>query len=274
MYYILLLLLISILPVYLIGLYVYKKDNQKEPIKLLKKLFIYGVLSCIPVAIIEVALEPFFGTEESRSLIMWFIYAISSVALIEELFKWLIVYKVSYNHKEFDQVYDAIVYAVFVSLGFAFFENIFYVFDSGLAVGFIRAVTAIPGHASDAIIMGNYLGLAKLADINKNRKLRNKNLLLSIFMPTLLHALYDYFLFTENYIMIIMFFLLLIFIYVYSIKKVKRVAALRQNIYKNNSNNDLLCCSNCGTVGYGNFCVMCGTKLNNNYLNNDNNLTH
>ena len=47
------LLIITFLPVYLVGLFVYKKDREKEPRKLLKKLFIFGMLSCIPTVIFE-----------------------------------------------------------------------------------------------------------------------------------------------------------------------------------------------------------------------------
>ena len=272
-FYFLVLLLISILPVYLICLYVYKKDDKKEPSKLLRKLFIFGMLSCIPAAILEIILEPFFGVEENRNLIVWFIYATSSIALVEELFKWLVVYKISYSHKAFDQVYDAIVYAVFVSLGFACLENILYVLDSGIKVGLFRALTAIPGHAYDAIIMGNYLGLAKIADINNNSKLFKKNLLLSILLPTLAHGIYDYCLFSENYILVGIFFVFIVFIYIHSIKKIKLVSSLRKNIFndKMTFNSEYISiCHNCGTHSNGNFCTSCGTKLHINKLNSDN----
>ena len=58
-----------------------------------------------------------------------------------------------------------IVYASFVALGFACFENILYVSDSGIVTGLIRAVTAVPGHVCDGILMGSYLALAKLLNI-------------------------------------------------------------------------------------------------------------
>ena len=100
----LILLAISILPVYLIGLYIYKKDDQKEPPKLLRKLFLFGMLICLPAAILEVILGPMFGSEEYRTLIGWLFYAFICVALVEEVFKWLVVYNVGFKHKEFDQV--------------------------------------------------------------------------------------------------------------------------------------------------------------------------
>ena len=256
-------LIISILPVYLLGLYIYKKDKNKEPKSLLKRLFIYGMLSCIPAAITELLLDNFFGSEESMNMITLFFYVFISVALVEELFKWLITYRLTYNNYEFDELYDAIVYAVFVSLGFACFENIFYVLDAGAKVGIYRAITAIPGHASDAIIMGNYLGLAKLASINKNSKLCKKNLILSILFPTLAHTIYDYCIFTDNVIFLLIFVIFLISIYIYSIKKVKRISSSKEEL-TNNKNLTLnihIYCPKCGTLGHGNYCYKCGTKL-------------
>ncbi len=265
----LILLAISILPVYLIGLYIYKKDDQKEPPKLLRKLFLFGMLICLPAAILEVILGPMFGSEEYRTLIGWLFYAFICVALVEEVFKWLVVYNVGFKHKEFDQVYDAIVYAVFVSLGFACFENVFYVLSSGISTGIMRAITAIPGHAADAIIMGEYIGLAKIATINHNDKLFKKNIALSIIAPTVAHGIYDYCLMTESYFFIGVFVLFLIFIYIYGIKKVKRVAAARKYLYSSIPINDkpsnipttINFCPNCGTKRHGNFCIACGTNL-------------
>ena len=50
-------LIVSILPIILVLLYVYKKDSDKEPKKLLIDLFLYGILICIPVAFIEIFVE-------------------------------------------------------------------------------------------------------------------------------------------------------------------------------------------------------------------------
>ena len=48
-----LLLLVAILPVILLGLYIYKKDRNKEPSSLLVKLFVSGILSCFLVLAIS-----------------------------------------------------------------------------------------------------------------------------------------------------------------------------------------------------------------------------
>ena len=257
------LLIISILPVYLVGLYIYKKDKNKEPKKLLKKLFILGMVSCVPAAFVEILLGKPFGSEELMSTWTLFIYVLLTIAFVEELFKWLIVYLLSYNHDAFDEQYDVIVYAVFVSLGFACFENIFYVLDSGISVALLRAFTAIPGHAADAVLMGYYFGLAKLAGINNNKKLCRKNLFLSIIVPTVVHAIYDFCLFSRLTIFLIFFAIFLISVYIYCIKKIKRVANNTTNLYHNDiivlNNNSY--CPKCGSPYDGNYCAYCGAKL-------------
>ncbi len=221
-----LLLFISVLPVYLILAYIYKKDSEKESRKLLTKLFIYGVLSCFPATLLELYIGSYFPPEENMDLITLFIYVFLSIALVEELCKWWMSYKISYNNEEFDQIYDGIVYTVFVSLGFACFENILYVFDSGFMVGILRMFLAIPGHACDAIVMGNYYSLAKMANVMGNRSREKRNLFLSILMPTITHTLYDYCLFTGESTFLILFIILVITIYIYSFKKVKHFSKI------------------------------------------------
>ena len=171
------LLIISILPVYLIGLYTYKNDREKEPKKLLTKLFIFGIVSCFPAVILELLLGSFFADPKNMDLITLFIYVLISIALVEEICKWFMTYSISYNHEAFDHIYDAIVYCVFVALGFALFENILYVLEGGITTGILRAFLSIPGHVCDGIIMGNYLGLAKISSINNNKQLEKKNLI-------------------------------------------------------------------------------------------------
>ena len=48
------------------------------------------------------------------------------------------------------------VYAVFVSLGFALWENISYVLHFGFQTAIVRSLTAIPGHACFGVFMGAF----------------------------------------------------------------------------------------------------------------------
>ena len=143
--------ILAIIPVILICHFVYVKDKRKEPKKLLAKLFGFGFLSAALTIIITIILQkliPFFAVETStysNNYIAMFFYIFIGVALIEEFSKWVMAYLLGYQSEEFDEIYDSIVYAVFVSLGFALFENLLYVFGdksliANVFVGIFRGI--------------------------------------------------------------------------------------------------------------------------------------
>ena len=62
------LLAASIIPVVLLCMYIYKKDQHKEPKGLLASLFVLGVVSCIPVVIAEIFVGEIIDIDDSLSL--------------------------------------------------------------------------------------------------------------------------------------------------------------------------------------------------------------
>ena len=272
------LLFLAVIPVVIICTYIYRKDKNKEPGSLLVKLFGLGIASCFLVLIISsVVFKIFpFMQSEQKNFFETMAYAFIGVALIEELCKWLMTYMGAYSHKEYDEVYDGIVYAVYVSLGFAFFENLLYVLgNNSISVGISRGLLAVPGHACDAVFMGYYLSLAKMYSYKKNKQQERKNLLLSIIVPTILHGIYDFCLFSQIDILLLTFFIFVITIYIISIKKIKQLSEqsqpkhqpINQTVayqqYNNQVQQQRRYCPNCGLeVNGSNFCRNCGTRQN------------
>ena len=110
----------------------------------------------------------------------------------------------------FDEKMDGIVYAVCVSLGFAAFENILYLFsdtESFLSIGIVRAIFAVPGHFCFGILMGYYYSIA-----NFYPKSSIKNKILVLLAPIIAHGLYDSILFVMNVTPIISGLLLIVFL--------------------------------------------------------------
>lgn len=225
-----LLIVVAIIPVFLIGFYIYKKDREKESQRLLTKLFLLGILSCIPTILLSLILDYIIGSNEPKNLVLLFFYVLIKIALVEELCKWFMVYKAAYNDREFNHIYDAIVYSVFVSLGFAFFENVFYALDGGIKIGLLRGITAVPCHAINAILMGNYLGLAKQNDIKGNKKEVIIYKILSIIVPTLAHGIYDFCIYAEIKTFLIIFLVYILLAFTYAIIKVRKVSKIEKNI--------------------------------------------
>ena len=232
------LLVVSVLPIFIIGSYIYKKDKEKESKKLLLKLFFGGIFSIIITLLLTSVLEsifPFFSIDyENLDLIELFISVFIGVALIEEFSKWIMAYQISYKHEDFDELYDMILYATFVALGFACLENIMYVFQYGMFVAVIRAILAVPGHVCDGVFMGYYLGLSKIGEVNNRKDLKTKNLILSILIPTITHGIYDYCLFTQNLLFFGLFIVFIIGMYIYVIKKIKKISSLNVKFIKKN----------------------------------------
>ena len=225
-----LLLFLAVIPVVVILSYIYIKDKNKEPGKLLVLLFGLGIVSCFMVLLVSKFVFMIFPFMEKGSDYMTFFelmaYAFIGVALVEEFCKFFMTYICSYRNKAYDEVYDGIVYAVFVSLGFAFFENLLYVFgNQSISVGISRGLLAVPGHACDAVFMGYYLSVAKVYAHQKKKNLERKNLIFSILVPTILHGIYDFCLFTGQLLFIVLFLGFVVFMYIAAFKKIKQLSS-------------------------------------------------
>ena len=178
-------LILAIAPPLLIVYYIYQKDKyDKEPKSLIIKSFLFGCLGIIPAIFLEIFAEGMFTN--------LFLYVFIGIAFVEEGVKYFFLKKYLFNNKEFNEPMDGIVYAVMISLGFATVENIAYVFNNQgqeINVAIIRMFTAIPLHAVCGVILGYFVGLAKFSN---NRKIL---LYKGLFLATLVHALYNYFIF-------------------------------------------------------------------------------
>ncbi len=218
---------LALLPAAILLKFIYSADKRdKEPKSLLFKLFLFGVLSTFVAAFMETVLgevlEVFF---EPESLTYMAIENFLIVALFEELGKYLVVKKLTWKHPAFNYTFDAVVYAVFASLGFAAFENIIYLMDGTVGLAVVRGVLSVPGHAIDAVFMGYYFGLAKRCEVMGDNRGVNRNLRRALWIPVLMHGFYDFCLSTEIDEMLLAFLIYEIVITILAIRKVKKLSA-------------------------------------------------
>lgn len=182
---------VALLPVVVLMVFVYRKDNGvKEPTRLLVKAFFFGALSIIPAIVMEMVLQMFVPTWAgalATSCYEGFVVA----GFSEELCKLLLLSMAVWKSREFDEYFDGIVYATFVSLGFACFENLSYIFQQGdyfasLSTGMMRAVLSVPAHFLFGVMMGYFFSLAKF-----DPRHRALNLAKALIVPMLLHGTFD-----------------------------------------------------------------------------------
>ncbi len=212
------LLIISLAPVLVIALYVYFRDKyEKEPVRVLLKALGAGMIIVIPVSYIEhlfVTVIPPLSHQGKA-----FYNAFMVAGFTEELLKFLALYLLVWTNRNFNEKFDGIVYAVFISLGFAAVENVMYVTQLGIQTGYIRALVSVPAHALFGIAMGYYFGLAKFYP-----KKRIGYMLRALFYPVLLHGIFDFILMLENYFLLFGFIPYVIFLYVDGLKRMKNLS--------------------------------------------------
>jgi protease PrsW len=179
-----------------ICLYFFYKDiYNKEPRVNLVVSFILGAAAILPAYLFEKQLGPSL-IDGSVNGVAIFAYLV--VALSEEGSKFAGLRLYSYNQKSFDEPFDGIVYAVMISMGFATAENIKYLAESDpgneLKLGLMRMLTAVPAHATFAVIMGYFAGKARFDSKNSF-----KLLLTGLVAAILFHGTYDFFLFLVQF---------------------------------------------------------------------------
>lgn len=187
------LLALALAPGVAIAVFIYFKDkHEREPLGLLVKSFFFGVLSVLLVFAISAAIDMFVTINEQDAG-QQAVHAFFIVALVEEFSKFIFVWGILYRDKNFNEPFDGIVYSVMVGMGFATFENLIYVYDTGLGGAILRMFTAVPAHATFAVLMGYYLGKAKF-EPNKSHYA-----FYGLAAATLFHGAYDYCLFMTYY---------------------------------------------------------------------------
>ena len=192
----LIILIVALLPAALLWWYIWKRDQKKEPTKLLVKATCYGVLICFPIALVEILISTIlFGPDgQPTTLIGTTANAFLVAAIPEETFKLLALWLILRKNPYFDEHFDGIVYAVCVGLGFAGFENILYLFqniENWMSIAFFRSLMAVPGHYAFAILMGFYYSKYHFVDHSR------RTAVMILVAPVLAHGLYDALLMTS-----------------------------------------------------------------------------
>ena len=194
MYYNVILIAAAVIPAVFLMIKVYRSDRlEPENPSLLWALLKAGVFSSLIALVLErigflvVGLIADEGTVLYNVLLYFVIVAVS-----EEGAKYYLLRRRTWNLSDFNCQYDGVVYATFVSLGFALWENISYVLQYGFATAIVRAVTAIPGHACFGVFMGVFYGLARREANWKQDRMSMLYRILAVLVPVLLHGAYDY----------------------------------------------------------------------------------
>ena len=171
------------------------QDVHPEPKRLVLRVFLWGMLAALPAILLESGAKTLMEIF-SPSLILEISYWFLSVALIEELLKYLVVRGEILKNPEFDEPVDAMLYMIIAGLGFAASENILiflsqvlpsFNLGSVFALLFFRFLSATFLHALASGTVGYFLALSFFA-----KKKKPSLLVLGLGIAALLHGFYDF----------------------------------------------------------------------------------
>ena len=221
-----LLIAAAVIPAIALLYLVYRADRvEKEPPMLLLRLVIMGIVATSVAKVIEYAgsyiLNAIFRYETVLyDVLIYF----GVVAFAEEGAKYALLKRVTWREPQFNCRFDGVVYAVFVSLGFALWENIGYVMMHGLGTAMIRALTAVPGHACFGVFMGCWYAQARAlcnrGDESGSRSMR----VLAVLLPALLHGAYDYLAVSAGYLSTWYFVIFVILMFAVTYALIRRLS--------------------------------------------------
>ncbi|MBR5438153.1 MAG: PrsW family intramembrane metalloprotease [Clostridia bacterium] len=246
----------AILPAVALCIYIFKKDSaEKEPLGLLLLLLLSGILISFPVASVSEMLKkavteiflPFTTKVDGGNYLDGWLFDLYNVAdkfivvaMVEEGFKWLVLLAFTRKNRHFNSLFDGIIYSVFISLGFAGFENLLYSMKYGLSAALIRTVTALAIHLFCGVSMGYYLTWYQ---VKKSAKEKEKRLIgigalpqktrtvaarrfffMSVIMPVLAHGFYNFSYAMNKWWSTAIFCVFLAFLYGFCMGRVKRMS--------------------------------------------------
>lgn len=173
-----------------------KHDRHPEPKATVLFVFLMGILAA-PAAIFA---EYYFGmyvyglpiNNYLKNLVIVFI----TIAMVEEVLKFLAVRLTMLKNHEFDEPVDAMIYLIVAALGFAAAENVlyFYTADNVVTVVILRFWGATFLHTLASGIVGYYLALSM-----REKGVRSGFLVVQgIIMATGVHGFFNYLLFSVN----------------------------------------------------------------------------
>lgn len=159
-----------------------------RPLRSLLPALVLGGLACAPALVLErlLTVQPW----DMASLGALVAFAFIVAGLVEEgckLGAWYLG-PARWNRDHTDE-YDSVLYSACIGLGFATVENVAYCLHGGLETALNRAFTAVPAHTMFGVLMGVWLGRARL---RQRIGWSTEHLVLSGFLLAVVaHGVYD-----------------------------------------------------------------------------------
>jgi RsiW-degrading membrane proteinase PrsW (M82 family) len=214
------LFVLALAPALICLFYIYIRDKyEKEPWRLLIIGVVAGALLTFPIIRASgfmAALMPPTLSQTGEAVFISFAVA----GLVEEGFKFAALFFLIWYNRNLNEKMDGIVYAVFISLGFAGVENVLYVFHpqmGGMGTALMRALVSVPAHGFFGVIMGYYFSMAKFEPHR-----RTIYIFYAFAVPFIIHGIYNTLLLSGQPFLLLAFIPFIAALWLDGFKKIKK----------------------------------------------------
>ena len=218
---------LAVIPAIILLIIVWKYDTvEKEPPALIAKLFFGGALTVISAVVTGRLGDSLLGLFYKGEMPLFFVFIDSLIftAFAQEAGKYLVLRAVTWKNREFNYTFDAVVYAVAVSLGFSVTENIVYIIRSGAAASPGRIFLTVPGHVLFAVFMGFFYGLARYAKGVGDEKAERKHTAEALLVPAAMNGFYAFCFRADKPVFFVLLVIYEVIITVITVKKFFRLS--------------------------------------------------
>ncbi len=159
---------VAIPSVFWLGYFYLQDRNEPEPKELVFGVFLLGVFVAAPIANFVGNLIPLSASDLDPLSMDRILKNILLIGLVQEMSKYVVVRYTIYNHEEFDEPMDGIVYMMAAGIGFATAQNYHHLASLGtdqivLSQAAMNTVINTLAHACFAGVLGYALGSAKFS---------------------------------------------------------------------------------------------------------------
>lgn len=186
--------LVAVIPSILLAILIYLQDRvEREPVGLLLSLFAAGVAAYIPAYFLQGGLsagisrlfsETVYYDATGKLIVLsnlaYYLHRgltyFVAIAAVDEVLVFTLLYLITRKNKNFNYLFDGVVYSVCISMGFATAENLFFAWNNGWDTLLLHSLSVIPSHLMLGIIRGCMYSFWHVHSIAKKReRLKQKN---------------------------------------------------------------------------------------------------
>ena len=244
-------LLIAIVPIFFICLYIYHEDRyEKESISLLILLFVSGVLGSfisffaknaehlllnnVFSEYISYSRDGIMTIADNVSWLYNLILAVFAYSLTDIVIVTMALFSITYKNKNFNSLFDGIVYAVYIVMGFAFVEVVLFGYGKGWDLLAMKCLITLPMRMFTAAIMGYYYSKMKIYHLasKEERKIHTaklsfkygKWLLFTIGAPWVIWGVFEFSTLMNGAVWRYLYYFVLIAMGFYTIRKITKTS--------------------------------------------------